>query len=237
MHTTDVYRATRERITDLLRTAPDDAADRPVPGCPSWTVRQLACHLSGVVADALAGNLADAGEPHWTAAQVEARADRSLGQVLDEWSEQGRLLEAALGPDGAPDQLVFDTTTHEHDLRAALGRPAVDADAVAVSMRFIADRMPEAMAERGLPELRIEPTDGGPAITIGSVAVSPDGEPGTVRGTSFDLFRSLSGRRSSTQIAALEWHGEPATWMPAFTWGPFQVPAEPVEPGPATFVG
>jgi uncharacterized protein (TIGR03083 family) len=224
MHTTDVYRATRERITDLLRSAPADAADRPVPGCPEWTVRQVACHLSGVIDDALAGNLADAGQDHWTAAQVAAREDRSIDEILAEWSEQAPALEAMLGPDGAPAQLVFDTTTHEHDLRAALGVPGVDRDSVAVSMQFVADNLPGASAHLGLPELRIEPTDGGPAFTIGS-----GGEAGTLRATHFDLLRSWSGRRSAGQIAALDWDGDPATWIGAFTWGPFHVPDEPVE--------
>jgi len=225
MHTTDVYRATRERITELLRSAPAEAAGRPVPGCPEWTVGQVACHLSGVIGDALAGNLADAGQDHWTAAQVASREGRPLDEILAEWSEQAPVLEGVLGPDGAPAQLVFDTTTHEHDLRAALGVPGVDDDSVAVSMRFVAENLPGSAAHLGLPELRIEPTDGGPAFTIGS-----GGEPGTLRATHFDLLRSLSGRRSPDQIAALDWHGDPATWLPAFTWGPFHVPDEPVEP-------
>jgi uncharacterized protein (TIGR03083 family) len=223
MHTTDVYRAARERITELLRSAPHDAAELRVPACPEWTVRQVACHLSGVVGDALAGNLADAGQDHWTAAQVEAREGRPLEEVLAEWTEQAPALEAALGPDGAPAQLVFDTTTHEHDLRVALGVPGVDDDAVTVSMQFVAEVLPGLAS--GLPELRIEPTDGGPAFTIGS-----GGAPGTLRATHFDLLRSLSGRRSAEQIAALDWDGDPATWLPAFTFGPFRVPDEPVEP-------
>jgi uncharacterized protein (TIGR03083 family) len=227
MHTTDVYRATRERITELLRSAPDDAAERRVPGCPAWTVRQVACHLSGVIGDALAGNLADAGQDHWTAAQVDAREGRTLDEILAEWSEQAPVLEDVLGPDGAPAQLVFDTTTHEHDLRNTLGVPGVDDDAVTIAMQFVAESLPGVAAELGLPELRIEPTDGGPAFTIGS-----GGEAGTVRASHFDLMRSLSGRRTAEQIAALDWDGDPATWLPAFTYGPFRVPAEAVEPGP-----
>ena len=228
MHTTDVYRATRERIIALLRSAPHGAAERPVPGCPEWTVRQVASHLTGVVDDALAGNLADAGQDHWTAAQVAARDDRSLDEIMAEWTERAPVLEAALGPDGAPAQLVFDTTTHEHDLRAALGVPGVDGDAVAVSMQFVTENLPGASAHLGLPELRIEPTDGGPAFTIGS-----GGEPGRLRATHFDLLRSWSGRRTPEQIAALDWDGDPATWLPAFTWGPFHVPTEAVDPGPS----
>jgi uncharacterized protein (TIGR03083 family) len=227
MHTTDVYRATRERITELLRSASDDDLERRVACCPEWTVRQVACHLSGVIGDALAGNLADAGQDHWTAAQVGAREGRPLDEILAEWTEQATALEAMLGPDGAPPQLVFDTTTHEHDLRNALGVPGVDDDSVAVAMQFVAESLPGAAAELGLPELRIEPTDGGPAFTIGS-----GGEPATLRATHFDLMRSLSGRRTAEQIAALDWDGDPATWLPAFTYGPFHVPAEPVEPGP-----
>ena len=42
-------------------------------------------------------------------------------------------------------------------------------------------------------------------------------------------FRSLVGRRTHYQIAALDWSEEPRQWLPAFAWGPFTPPAEPIE--------
>jgi hypothetical protein len=43
--------------------------------------------------------------------------------------------------------------------------------------------------------------------------------------TSFEGLRALTGRRSLGQVQALDWTGDPAQYLPAFTWGPFR-PAE-----------
>lgn len=224
MDSTATYRDLRRRTTELLRAEPAEVADRPVPCCPAWTVHDVVAHLAGVVGDALAGNLSGAGTDPWTEAQVDARVDHSLDRLLDDWEEQGSALEAALGPGGAPAQLVFDAATHEQDLRSALHRPGGEGDSVAVAMEFVASNLPAATSGSGLPELRIEPTDGGPAIAIGS------GSPqGSVRGTQLELLRCWTGRRSLDQIRGLDWDGDPEVWLPAFTWGPFRVPAAAVE--------
>jgi hypothetical protein len=60
--------------------------------------------------------------------------------------------------------------------------------------------------------------------------VAGEGEPaGTLSGDRLDLFRSLVGRRSPAQIAALSWTCDPQPWLPAFIWGPFHPPEHPVE--------
>ena len=43
----------------------------PMPTCPGWTVKELFAHVSGVAADVLAGNIAEAGTEPWVAAQLD----------------------------------------------------------------------------------------------------------------------------------------------------------------------
>ena len=97
MDATEAYRATRDRITALLRGVDPEVADRRVPACPQWTVREVAAHLAGVCDDMLEGRLDGVATDGWTAAQVEARADRSLDEILDEWAEVGPRVEERFG--------------------------------------------------------------------------------------------------------------------------------------------
>jgi hypothetical protein len=39
----------------------------------------------------------------------------------------------------------------------------------------------------------------------------------------FEVLRALTGRRSERQIRRLQWSGDPAPHLAAFTWGPFTV--------------
>jgi len=75
------YRDTRLRITEVVTAPGVDAAMR-VPATPEWTVKDVVAHLAGVCADILAGNLEGLTTEPWTAAQVEARRDKDLGQCL-----------------------------------------------------------------------------------------------------------------------------------------------------------
>jgi hypothetical protein len=58
MDTAAAYRSVRERMLSMA-----EAADRttPVLTCPGWTVHELLAHVTGVAADVLAGNVAEAG--------------------------------------------------------------------------------------------------------------------------------------------------------------------------------
>src|SRR5207245_258980 len=96
-----------------------------VPACPEWTVHDVIAHLAGVCADIINGNLAGVATESWTAAQVDARRAHTVEQIIAEWSEVAPQVEAMADhfPGRAGPQLVFDLTTHEHDLRGALGRP------------------------------------------------------------------------------------------------------------------
>src|SRR5262245_55864456 len=85
----------RTELTARLRElGPDAVADLPVAACPQWTVKNTISHLAGVAADVLAGNLEGVATDPWTAAQVDARRERSLADILDEWEADDPQVEA-----------------------------------------------------------------------------------------------------------------------------------------------
>ena len=211
-----LYAEGRERLMDLVSSG-DPAT--PVPTCPSWTVKDVLAHVAGVPADILAGRLDGVASDPWTQAQVDARRDRTVAEICEEWRETGPQIDAIIdsfGPTGA--QLLFDLTTHEHDVRLALGVPgARDADVVDVVLDFVVTNL--AAAAPG--PLRIEAD--GLAWEVG------DGEPAaTLRTDRFTLLRAMSGRRTPAQLFALDWDGDPEPFLPMFASGPFAFPASDI---------
>jgi uncharacterized protein (TIGR03083 family) len=213
----EAYAGCRARIAELTGALDGPGAATPVPACPGWSVHDVVAHVSGVVDDALAGRLDGVATDPWTAAQVEARRDRSVAEMLAEWDEQAAAFEGLLDAIGDPGrQAVADVATHEHDVRGALGVPgARDSDAVRIGLAFFAPRLLESAAERGVV-LR---------VLADGLAWGPDDAPTSVSGGPFELFRALSGRRSAEQLRALRWEGDADAAMGAFTYGPFR-PAE-----------
>ena len=211
METAEAYLVVRERMLELGSSS-DPAT--PIPTCPGWTVKELFGHVSGVAADVLEGNIAEAGTEPWVAAQLESRADRSFDDVLGEWRRAGPQVDelcVALG-DGIA-QLIFDTVTHEQDLRGALGEPGGGDGAVTVALRWAAGVWDGAEA----------PTSGSLRIRAGEVeAVRGDGDPiVSLDLDPIDALSTLTGRRSLAAIRACPWDGDVEAWLPAFTWGPF----------------
>jgi len=198
------YVAVRERVVDLARALPEEAGDTPVPHCPAWTVRELLAHLVGVPEDILAGRMEGVTTEAWTAAQVERHRGESLGHLADSFAAGAAAFDGVLPhiPSPVNSQLVMDATTHEHDLRHAVGRPdARDAPSVTVALGWLLDR-----AERTSPGLA------GELLASGA--------------TAFDLLRALTGRRSPDQITAL---GLDAGRVTALLAGsPLRPPADPV---------
>ena len=157
------YGSTRRRITTLLRTAgPDEVANVTVPACPEWTVTQLAAHVCGVCDDILAGNIAAAGTDPWTAEQVESYADTPLATILDRWDEVGATIEDLMPafPTLPASQVVFDTTTHEHDFRGALTEPgARDSDGIVAGLGFLLTALDRVVRAQDLPTLGVRAGD------------------------------------------------------------------------------
>lgn len=194
-----LYDAARDRVVGLL-----DGADlaAPVAACPGWSVLDLVAHLAGglgcfVRRDFDAGGYANHGER-----TVHERRGLPLAALLAEWEDN----RASAGP-------MFDTPTgaicvaeivsHEHDIRAALGRPG-SRDDPGVRAGLV--------GPLGAIDQRLR-ADGAPAVAVvvdGERRVLGDGEPtSTLRAGPFELLRVIGGRRSRRQVAALDWDGEP----------------------------
>jgi uncharacterized protein (TIGR03083 family) len=134
VNTAEAYGRLREQMLAMVATADPTT---PVPACPGWTVKELLAHVAGVASDVLTGNVAEAGTEPWVQAQLDARAGQSLPTIADEWRATGPQVDdvcAQLGD--AIAQLVFDTVTHEQDLRGALGQPGAMDGAVEVGLRW-----------------------------------------------------------------------------------------------------
>jgi uncharacterized protein (TIGR03083 family) len=224
MSTSALYAEGRRRISELVSGLGEEEAATPVPACPEWSVHDVVAHLTGVCADILGGNLDGVATDHWTAAQVEARRNRTIDEVVAEWSQLALQVEAMADNFGAAgNQLVADLTTHEHDVRGALGRPgARDSGGVMVAVDFLISGLDQSITARHLAPLELRA--GGRSWTVGG------GEPaGRLEAEAFELMRALTGRRSRRQIRVLGWTVDPAPYFPAFQFGPFTTSPTDVE--------
>jgi uncharacterized protein (TIGR03083 family) len=199
------YTATRERIVTLLRSASTDDATRPVPACPEWTIADLAAHIAGLPEDIIAGRVDGAGTDPWTAAQVDRHRGDTLGDLADSLESNAAAFDGVLALIPAPinSQIVMDTVTHEHDLRAALNQPgARDSDAVVVGLGFL-------LHGRSAQH---------PDLVAKILATEID---------AWNLMRTLSGRRTAEQITALGL--DAAAIIGPMAGSPVSAPTEPVE--------
>jgi uncharacterized protein (TIGR03083 family) len=216
------YHLVHQRIDALLRGR-DDVADRPVPGCPAWTIRQTVAHLTGVAQDIAAHNVAAKGTDSWAQAQVERLDGHSLDDLLDLWKQsiESATSTFALAPRESVCQLVFDTLIHEHDIRGALDEPGsrTGDPAFGAAMAFATTMGDQFIRHAALPALRLStPTLG--CVQLGDPHNAPGGL--ALDLSDFEALRTFGGRRSVGQLRALPWQGDPTDLLPAFT---HQLPA------------
>ncbi|CAN5546177.1 maleylpyruvate isomerase family mycothiol-dependent enzyme [soil metagenome] len=207
------YRGCRERVAELVARLDDVELNRRVPACPDWTVRDLTAHIVGVAADFSVGNLERVGGDEWTGTQIAKRADRSVADLMDEWTELAEQVEPAadLIPPGAAQMLVGDAVTHEHDMRGAIDRAgARDSDAVWIGLDRYIRLFGKRIKDAELPSVVVRA--GGREWRAG--VREPEAE---LRADAFDLLRALTGRRTIDEIAALAWTGDASVYTKLFS--------------------
>lgn len=210
----NAYHEAQGRVRTLVN---NQNAETPVPSCPGWTVRDVVAHLTGVFDDIRRGNLEQATTDEWSAAQIAARRGRSLTEIGAEWHLLAHTHPAVFIGDFA-EIMYVDLICHEFDIRGAIGnREARYLPDVRTAALFFLTAVERDFHEQGIPALRVQVEN--KAFDFGP------GEPqGTVTLPWFELFRTLSGRRSRAQVAALPWEGDPERWLDhLFILGPAEV--------------
>lgn len=208
MGAADHYQLQRESLAELFAGLGREQLETRVPGCPDWTVRDVLAHLVGVPVDVMAGVVEGSGSAPWTRAQVEARAGRSVGDLLDEWEAIALTFQPALDDLGVLGWiLVMDITMHSDDVREALGQSLGDSE----THDLVLERLIKAAGTRVPATGSVQLWAGGRSWTLG------EGEPSAslrVMDTG-ELARVLGGRRSEDAIRGLDWTGDPEPWIPA----------------------
>lgn len=225
----------RARLTELLADA-DEAqlAATVVPACPDWSVTDTLAHTVGVCIDIVDGAIGDdVGTAAWADGHVERFAGLGIAGLLDRWTEVGPLIDSLAGlmPRRIASQFCFDATTHEHDIRGALGRPGGrDSDGVEVGIRFIEMGLDHGIRTSGLsPVVVVSELDRvvlgaleGPGQVDGlDVATLP-----TLTATRFELLRAIGGRRSEDQVRSMAWTCDPTPYLSLLSQGPLRPPAQ-----------
>ena len=208
------YAATRQRVAGLVRELSDEEANRTVPACPAWSVRQLIAHLAAVAVDVSKGNLEGVGSEEWTQRQLDERKDRTLAEHLEEWAGVAGQVDGALEylPKWAASMLVGDSVTHEHDLRGALGKPgARSSDAVEIATNGYARWFGRKVKDAGLPAVLVKWTDGEWVAGNGEAVM-------TIGAPTFEMLRGLTGRRTRAEVAAFDWSQDPGPYLDLFSY-------------------
>jgi uncharacterized protein (TIGR03083 family) len=195
------YKALRGRVRELVEAADPAALDAIVPATPEWRARDVLAHLVGVTDDVVNGRLDGIASNAWTQAQVDARTDRPVAELLVEWDETAPQFESMLAaaPAEIAGQALFDAATHEHDLRNALGAPGARAsDALGSGWDWLIG----ARTRNGAPAICFVDEDGERDSGVGELVAR-------VEASRFELFRAVSGRRTAVEVATYGWDREP----------------------------
>jgi uncharacterized protein (TIGR03083 family) len=199
-----------------------------IPACPAWTVRELAAHMTGVAADAIAARF-PVVNPHgpwaerqpvidtFTAGHVSSRQGMAIDEVLAEWAGSVAVLTKMLrGEQAFPAgsisiidwMVVSDICAHNQDLRGALDMPGDRGSAgVSLSLQRYVAGLSQRIAAADLPALRLRTEHGEHVAGHGPPAPA-------VTATEWELFRALGSRRSPSQIRSLQWSGDAGAYLP-----------------------
>ena len=199
----ETYRALRETVVGMARDHGDEM-ERVAPATPEWRARDLLAHVGGVCDDVVNQNLEGLASDAWTAAQVDKRRGWAVEDILGDWERNADALDALIDqtPPGTFGQLLFDTWTHEQDLRGGLSMPGGrDSDAAATSFDWAMLRFNERDTGAQRPALAITTEAGTQTVGLGDPVVE-------LSVSRYELLRAMTGRRSVAQLRGYEWRGE-----------------------------
>lgn len=184
------------RIVELV-SAPEVSVDLPVAACPGWSVRDVVAHLAGVAQDWAAGRRVAPPNDAQTTAQVARFNGRDVDDIVRSWGEAAahlpRLARAGIAPP------LGDVVVHEHDIRDALGQPGARDSA---ALQRVSDQLLRTLVTPVPVRVMVEDRE---------YRCGPDSEPVIdLKTTRFEALRWRTGRRSSRQMAAMAWSGDPA---------------------------
>jgi len=215
------WRAAYERVCDLVGHLEEDEAARRVPACPDWTVRDLLSHVVGLGADVLDGDEPDDHNPGWTRRQVDARRDRSVAELLDEWALVAAPLVAWMREHGS--RPLNDVVIHEQDLRGALARPGgLEGEGLVIVRERMVTRFAGATVGSA-PIALVASDDGWRWCSHGDVEDAAV----LLEASGFDLFRALTSRRTADQLRGWTARGDVEEHLAAFA-GLGELPSEPL---------
>lgn len=193
-----IYQDTKDRVTSLVTGLDEAALATAVTACPGWSVRDVVAHLAATADDVGWGRLTGAPTDEETAAQIARFDGTRLSDIIAAWTDAAAHLDDLAESRGF-EPPVGDVTSHEHDLRAALGRPGAR-DSAAV--HYSSDRL--------LTNLRV-PVPLRVTVEDAEYRSGPeDCAEIFLRTTRFEALRWRTGRRSRRQLAAMDWSTDPA---------------------------
>jgi hypothetical protein len=199
----EAYRHTRERVIGLV-TEPGAGLDRPVPACPAWCVHDLVAHLVGMPTAIAAGQLPTGPLQEWLDGLVAERAEVPVQHLAQDWRALDPALPSLLGRGAG--LLLDDLAVHEHDLRAALGRPDPAALEVDVVLPRALQALADPVAAAGLAPLEVRSPEGVWATGEGRPGWSLDVGP-------WEALRALSSRRTAQELRALPGGGDAEPYL------------------------
>lgn len=198
-----IYQQTQERLVALAPTLDEEQLATVVPACPDWDVRQTYAHMAGLCVEVAQNLVTPPASDEVTGRQVADRADRSIDEIIAEWSEgTPALLELMRTQTRARYSLpALDAWHHENDVRGALRMEAQTEGADQLAGFVLGGLARGWSADR--PSVHVTAVDTGQEWHLG------EGEGLTLRASAFTLARVVTGRRSLAQIRALDWSGDP----------------------------
>jgi len=230
LDTAGVYRETRRSLRDFVSGLSDAELKTNVPATPDWSVRDAVAHIVGEARITVTGDappefrlLESLRDPEQAAIrdginadEVAARRDLPIEQVLEEWDSLAVELDPFMRgekpfpwPEPFLDSiLVSDLSAHGQDVRNAVGKPGErDSAACRIALASFAVGLGFRLDGMGMPALRLR--------YDGKERVCGQSDPAvTLSGDRYELMRALTGRRSRSQIEAMDWEGERDPYVP-----------------------